>query len=207
MARPAYDVTERVRIEGDIRSAALRLFGKLGYREVSMRAIAGELGWSAAALYRYYPSKEALLDAIRADGFRELRTILAGIRTRAAAPSEMISTGLVAYLQFSREQPDLYRLMYELDQGEVASDETVPVHRKAAFAEAMAIAADVLRVTGFDGDANLIAHQFWIGAHGLAALALANQLDMGQDYEALVEPVVRMILRGGGAALGEWGEK
>ena len=35
-----------------------------------MRAIAEEMQLSAPALYRYYNNKEALLEAIRADGFR-----------------------------------------------------------------------------------------------------------------------------------------
>ena len=80
MPRPAYSQDEKLRIESEIREAALRCFGRQGYRATSMRAIASELGWSAPALYRYYENKEALIAAVRAEGFRELADAFAGRR-------------------------------------------------------------------------------------------------------------------------------
>ena len=59
MARPAYNPEKRTAIEADICAKALNLFEHSGYRSVSMRAIADELGWSATALYRYFANKEA----------------------------------------------------------------------------------------------------------------------------------------------------
>ena len=58
------------------------------------------------------------------------------------------------------------------------------------------MAQDFLREAGASGNANRMAHLFWIGAHGLAALAVANQLDLGQSYEELVEPLLEMVLGG-----------
>ena len=70
MARPAFSAGKREEIESNIKATALALFASRGYRSVSMRAIAEEMQLSAPALYRYYNNKEALLEAIRADGFR-----------------------------------------------------------------------------------------------------------------------------------------
>jgi AcrR family transcriptional regulator len=47
--------------EAAIRSAALALIARQGYEAVSMRELAAEVGVQAAALYRYYPTKEDLL--------------------------------------------------------------------------------------------------------------------------------------------------
>ncbi|MFT6674493.1 MAG: AcrR family transcriptional regulator [Sulfitobacter sp.] len=44
-----------------VRAAALRLFARGGYAAVSMRAIAGEVGVQAGALYNYTPDKQTLL--------------------------------------------------------------------------------------------------------------------------------------------------
>lgn len=44
-----------------VRAAALRLFAQGGYAAVSMRAIAGEVGVQAGALYNYTPDKQSLL--------------------------------------------------------------------------------------------------------------------------------------------------
>jgi AcrR family transcriptional regulator len=44
--------------------AAVDLFASRGYDGTSMRQIAGAVGLTESALYRHYPSKEAILDAI-----------------------------------------------------------------------------------------------------------------------------------------------
>lgn len=44
-----------------IRDAAAVLMARHGYEAVSMRHLAGEVGVQAAALYRYFPTKEELL--------------------------------------------------------------------------------------------------------------------------------------------------
>ncbi|MGI9328266.1 MAG: TetR/AcrR family transcriptional regulator [Pseudomonadales bacterium] len=194
MARPAYSTDERERIEAEIRRAALALFAEHGYRNVSMRAIGRELNLSATALYRYFENKEALLAAIRAEGFVELRTRLVEVQQAATAPVEVVRTAIKVYLDFALTSRDLYSLMYEFDQAKVAEDPNVAINRRAAFAEAERIAATLLSVSNQPGDPNELAHLFWIGAHGLAALALSHQLDLGKTYDALVEPLVHTLL-------------
>jgi AcrR family transcriptional regulator len=43
---------------------AMKLFARLGYEKASLREIADQVGMTKAALYYYYPSKQALLVAI-----------------------------------------------------------------------------------------------------------------------------------------------
>lgn len=47
--------------EAAIREAAASLIARYGYEAVSMRQLAAEVGVQAAALYRYFPTKEDLL--------------------------------------------------------------------------------------------------------------------------------------------------
>ena len=47
-----------------VREAALALMSRHGYEAVSMRQLAAEVGVQAAALYRYYPTKEHLLHSL-----------------------------------------------------------------------------------------------------------------------------------------------
>ena len=162
-----------------------------------MRAIAEEMQLSAPALYRYYNNKEALLETIRADGFRYLRKLLAAVRENEQSPVDAVSVAMKSYLVFAMEQSELYGLMYELDQSADINESSIAyVCRKKAFAEAQAMATAVLQATGRTGDANQMAHIFWISAHGLAALAVANQLDLGKSYEQLIEPVIDTVLNG-----------
>ena len=55
-----------------ILDAARELFVAEGYRNVSIRKIAEKVEYSPAALYSYFPSKDALFFALAEEGFRKL---------------------------------------------------------------------------------------------------------------------------------------
>ena len=196
MARPAYSLSEKKDIEAEIRSAALRLFDRVGYRGASLRAIARELGWSATALYRYFENKDALFASIRSEGFKEMQEILQGARLGADSPIDAAAQAVRSYVRFAQEKRPLYQLMYELDQGDLADDPALRAERRKAFAQAEAIAQDVIEQTGINKEANELAHLLWVSAHGLAALQVAHQLDLGQDADALIEPVLSALFHG-----------
>lgn len=50
----------------EIADAALRLIGARGVAALTVNALAGELGLTGGALYRHYPSTEAILEAVAA---------------------------------------------------------------------------------------------------------------------------------------------
>ena len=53
--------SDGARTEAAIRGAALRLIARYGYEALSMRRLASEVDLGAAALYRYFPTKQAML--------------------------------------------------------------------------------------------------------------------------------------------------
>ncbi len=52
------------RIREDILTAAVRAFARTGYQSVTMRDIAREAGYTAAALYTYFENKQEILAAV-----------------------------------------------------------------------------------------------------------------------------------------------
>lgn len=60
------------RTDAAVREAALSLIARQGYEAVSMRQLAGEVGVQAAALYRYYPTKEELLHSLMLEHMEKL---------------------------------------------------------------------------------------------------------------------------------------
>ena len=64
--------SEGARTEAAIREAAARLFARHGFEGVSMRRLAEDVGVQAGALYRYFPTKQALLADMMADHLRRL---------------------------------------------------------------------------------------------------------------------------------------
>jgi AcrR family transcriptional regulator len=59
-----------------ILDTAQELFTEVGYESASLRAIAEQIGITKAALYYYFPSKEALLDALISPTFEFLRSVM-----------------------------------------------------------------------------------------------------------------------------------
>lgn len=63
-------VNEKLR--EDILQAGKKEFLEYGYRDASLRRMAASLGVTTGAIYRYYPDKEALFEALVAGPAREL---------------------------------------------------------------------------------------------------------------------------------------
>jgi AcrR family transcriptional regulator len=71
----------------EIKQAARKLLVTEGPAAVSLRAIARDMGMTAAALYRYFPSLEALFGGLCTDYFDEVRQHLEAVRD-AMDPSD-----------------------------------------------------------------------------------------------------------------------
>lgn len=67
----------------EIKDGARRLLVTGGVDAVSLRAIARDMGMTAPAIYRYFPSLEALVAALAGDLYDELRLLLEAARDDA----------------------------------------------------------------------------------------------------------------------------
>jgi AcrR family transcriptional regulator len=70
----------------EIKAAARRLLVSGGVGAVGLRAVARELGLTPPALYRYFPSHEALIGAMIADLYDELTAALMALQTTEPDP-------------------------------------------------------------------------------------------------------------------------
>lgn len=89
--------------------------------EPSLRAVARAAGVSAMAPYRHFPDKAGLLAAVADHGFETLRVAL----TAADAdpePSEALFAQGMAYIDFARANPALFRLMYSHQYGSAGTE-------------------------------------------------------------------------------------
>jgi AcrR family transcriptional regulator len=170
--------------------AALRVFEREGYDAATMRSIAREAGCSPAAPYLYFDGKNDLLAALRAEGFRDLAERIERGVASAATPCAQLEAVIRAYLKFGVDRPELYRLMFELRQGESAKLPHVRDAREWAFGAARRVYARLVREGLARGGALTQTHLLWLNCHGLLSLHLAHQLDLGRDFESLVRPLV-----------------
>ncbi|GIG71398.1 TetR/AcrR family transcriptional regulator [Phytomonospora endophytica] len=93
-----------------IADAAKELLSQDGSAAVTMRRIGGKIGMSAMAVYRHYPSREALL-AHLADGyFAELAERWSGFPDEA--PGRTFTVGLDRMLDFALAEPRIYTFLF-----------------------------------------------------------------------------------------------
>lgn len=85
MARRAGSQGERT--EAAIREAALRLIARQGYEALTMRRLAEEVDLGAAALYRYFPNKQAILFGLLERHMQELLAAWERARLPATRPA------------------------------------------------------------------------------------------------------------------------
>lgn len=90
--------------EAAIREAALILIARHGYEAVSMRQLAAEVGVQAAALYRYFPTKEELLFALMRGHMEALIASWEEARPAVADPAARLAAFVRNHIRFHVER-------------------------------------------------------------------------------------------------------
>lgn len=102
----------RARAERKILDVAWGEMGRQGVAALSVREVARAVGIRQQSLTYYFPTKQALLDALFADGFAALRQCF----DRLAAPADPV-TGVVdlavAFVKHLVARPAAYHLMFQ----------------------------------------------------------------------------------------------
>ena len=166
---------------GDLRraliDAARRLLESEGPSALSLRAVAREAGVSPAAPYHHFKDKGELLDAVAHEGWDMLNSAMKEARARADNLGEkMVALG-VAYVCFARDNPSLYRVMYDGSRDQ----EDLPAKARMLDDSAYCQVRDTLVEAGADPldeiNLELATSAAWCAAHGLAEMASFRQFD------------------------------
>lgn len=88
------------RTEAAIRAAAAMLIARHGYEAMSMRQLAEQVGVQAAALYRYFPTKEELLFTLMREHMEELAAAWEASRPPSDDPAARLSAYVANHIRF-----------------------------------------------------------------------------------------------------------
>ena len=88
------------RTEAAIREAAAALIARHGYEAVTMRQLAAEVGVQAAALYRYFPTKEDLLFTLMREHMEALLAAWDASRPISAEPATLLAAYVRNHIAF-----------------------------------------------------------------------------------------------------------
>jgi AcrR family transcriptional regulator len=176
--------------------AAERLFAEHGPEGVTMRQLAAELGVSPMTPYRYFKDKDAILAAVRANGFNRFATALEAAYDAAGDPVSRSRAVGNAYIAFALREPAAYKLMFDLMQpDECDYPELIEAGERARRTMTRHIEG-LIEAGLLNGDPNMIGHIFWSALHGLLVLEFAGKLSSKIDPQRLRDEMLSVLIRG-----------
>ena len=155
--------------------AARRILENEGPAALSLRAVAREAGVSPAAPYHHFKDKGELLDAVAHEGWAALDAALGEARAKAADSKERMTSLGVAYVCFARDNPALYRVMYDCSRDKDALPEQMK--DEGAYCQVRNTIDERSGGTATPLDLELATIAAWCAGHGLAEMITFKQFD------------------------------
>jgi AcrR family transcriptional regulator len=202
---------EGVLLRPDIVRAATALVEETGNEDaVTLRGVARKVGISAPSIYGHFEDAEAVLEAVIEEAFDELTATLRaalGRHTRASTedPEGALLAVCRAYVDFARERPNRYRVMFGRHRASGGSRMTGPrATSELLGGEAFdTLATAVAAVEGSRSgrpdevaDTLLDATALWVALHGYAGLQSSVPAFPWPDADTVVETLVGRLLPG-----------
>ncbi len=169
-----------------------------GPEAINISALAKKLGVSQPAPYRHFADREALLEAVTAEAFRQFNVILRDLVDKPSNQSKL-SRFAHAALAFGLRRNGIYRLMFA--SRTMASAPKGSELHKAAM-ETLALLIESLEVPPVGLLRERQALKIWASLHGLVMLAEQGLLT-GHSASASVEELVEDIVTEAKLALSE----
>lgn len=191
----------RARKRDEILDGAMAVFEREGgLAALSLRKLAGELNLSYSAPYRYFASKDELVNALRARAYRWIEQTMRDAIDGIDSPEQQLEALSAAYIGCGLARPDRYALMFfKLGDTDTARRS---LELRTAKRDALDVCTRVIASGQARGDfpTNVdpltASHLFWAGAHGLVSLQVAGQFVMGRDIKVLVPALIRTLRMG-----------
>ena len=174
-----------------ILDAARKVFDKVGLEGASLRAIAAEAGYTPAALYFHFDSKEAIYAEALQASLANLGDAVAEAAARSRDPCERFRAAAMAFFDFYAENPQDLDLGFYLFRGGMKPkglgrkrDQELNASLAAAL---LPIAAAAETLGAAPREANLLMAEAFAHAAGLLLLAHTGRIRMfGEQASALM---------------------
>jgi AcrR family transcriptional regulator len=181
-----HDITKQ-----KILDAARKILVTEGLAVLSMRALAEQIDYSPAAIYKYFENKEEILQAIREEGWALSR--LSDPDDESLTPPEKLLAGGMQYLAFADAYPEHYLLMFnspDLDDDSLSDISTDP-----RFNGLVAVIEEGIATGHFKLPAGftpvMLAFQLWISCHGIAMLRLTQMRNHRAEFDPLCDQIMK----------------
>lgn len=177
----ALPAKERPTKERLLATAVDLLAEKGSFDQVSLRSIAAGAGVTPTAVYRHFTDHAALLEAVADWCWQRFDQAVFGAGGDATNPTDRFLAQGLAYIDFAREYPGIYRVLMDRRFDDV----TRTNDGQAVFAKLVSVVAEILGQKGDDRDPVVVATLVHTWIHGVATLNL-TELGRSPGPEELV---------------------
>jgi AcrR family transcriptional regulator len=185
-------------------AAAREQFRLHGYDGVSMRKVATIVGYTAGAIYRYFPDKQTLLRHVWEDDLRWHSAYVRGAVDQAKQPIEKVRQIFLGYLRYWNQHPDNFRVVFggtnsEVNRADARDDLRAFDYATDDYKTFKALLTEVLGTTErAPRDPDLAMQILLAGVHGIVAMKHSPSQFPWFDVEEMGALMVDSILRGWG---------
>jgi len=170
-----------------ILDAARVIVVREGFDALSMRKIAGVVGYSPASLYLHFASRDAIAHALCAEGHAHLLEYLHA-HDGVVEPVERLKAMARAYVEFGQTHPAVYRLIFMQN----------PAYTEAAFNDAASAGETVLpmltRTLALVHPPAARAETLWAALHGIVSLSLTATAAFTAPADTLIDETLDLLL-------------
>lgn len=180
-----------------ILDAARAIMRETGIGSLSIRTLAERVDYSPSAIYKYFDSKEAILAALREEGWQLSQAMSAQLDYGGMTPVEIMIAAGMNYLRFARTYPEHYQLMFNSQYAEPQNLDEVFNNPDFAGLTPLIEAGIQAGEIALPEGVNLLQVRLmaWFMAHGASMLEVSLMGAHREEFERAVEEVMQAFAR------------
>lgn len=190
--------TQDIELKDRIIETARELLLKNGYRNISLRKIAREVGVSATSIYLHFENKDDLIHTLMEQAIDRLNDLLEKKANREKDPIQKLEDLAHAYVNFALNNPREYQIIFLFSSDEMSR---YPVEKFRKARRGYELVHAVLEEGVKQGliteeQPRLAAYTFWAQLHGVMSVVLSKRLDTRIDQKEFIEEAIEHIIHG-----------
>ncbi len=180
-----------------ILDTALELISEKGFENLSLREIAKDADYSPAALYKYFDSKQGIVEAVHVRENLKLIQQLNTVPVELPSVQRLLEMCMI-YIQFNLENRAYLSLVNNMTSPRRTKEQSVPLDSPyTLFFRAVSEWTQTEEVA-LSGDYGLeeITYALWAQIHGMATLRLNQLKNFEADFNNVNRRTLEIFLNG-----------
>lgn len=167
-----------------------------GIDALSIRTLAEKVDYSPSALYKYFNSKEEIIEALRVEGWKEMQTIFESrLDSDLGSPRKLVQASH-AYLELGDRYPELYQLMFNSSVG--APDNIKAIEEDPRFKVLTDMISEGVEKGELvlPGNMTILEYRYlaWFIMHGICMLKVSMYRNCLDQFHPLARDIVEKFI-------------